>query len=120
MLKTNSFEKKTLKIPANRRNFFTRYLQGPVATTLFLPFFASLSTDHAFSDKNVQKLIHDENAKFDLVINHETYHDNFLMLAHLFKAPSVSICKSSDPLDRIVLLELETVYLFIEFFPFSN
>lgn len=66
-------------------------MQLPIAALIVLPFIMSSMTDHVFSGKNVQRLIHDENAKFDLIINHELFCDSLLMLGHKFNAPAVSI-----------------------------
>lgn len=78
--------------PANNRNSMSRLFESPFLSTFLIPIFSSISADHAFSDANVQKLIHDKNAHFDLIINHEIFHDSFLVLGHRFNAPVVGIC----------------------------
>lgn len=56
------------------------------------PIFSNLSSDHALRNARVQEFIHNKNLTFDLVINHDVFHDSFLMFSHQFKAPVVSIC----------------------------
>lgn len=48
---------------------------------------------HAFQSPEVQKLINSSGLHFDVIINEEFYADSFLMFAHKFKAPIVTICK---------------------------
>lgn len=43
--------------------------------------------------ESVQKLIHSTNLHFDVIINEEFFADSFLMFAHKFKSPIVTICK---------------------------
>lgn len=59
-------------------------------------------TEHGLKHPDVQKLIHSENLHFDLIINEEFFHESFLMFAHKFNAPVVSICTYgySDFFDR--------------------
>ncbi|XP_031627056.1 UDP-glucuronosyltransferase 2B20-like [Contarinia nasturtii] len=54
-------------------------------------------TTHAFSNLNVQKLIHSTGLHFDLIINEEWWADSFLMFAHKFKAPIITICPVGIP-----------------------
>lgn len=48
---------------------------------------------HAFENPNVQKLIHSTDLHYDVVINEEFFADSFLMFAHKFKAPIITICE---------------------------
>lgn len=57
------------------------------------PLMGSYSSDHVLSDPNVQKFIHRNDLQFDLIINEEVFHDSFLMFAHKYKAPIITICK---------------------------
>lgn len=51
------------------------------------------SAHHALNNRNVQQFLHDDSQSFDLVINEEMFMDSFLMFAHKFKAPLMTICK---------------------------
>lgn len=46
-----------------------------------------------FENVNIQKFIHSAGLHFDLVINEEFFGDSFLMFAHKYKAPVVTICE---------------------------
>lgn len=48
--------------------------------------------DYALSNKNVQRFIHRNDSHFDLVINEELQQEAFLIFAHKYKAPIISIC----------------------------
>lgn len=48
------------------------------------------SSNYALSRENVKAFIQSD-AKFDLIVNEEFYHDSFLMFAHKFDAPVVEI-----------------------------
>lgn len=50
---------------------------------------------YAYENANVQKFIHSTGLHFDLVINEEYIADSFLMFAHKYKAPIVTICEFS-------------------------
>lgn len=77
-----------------------------MAVTFFLPFFTSISADYALNHTNVQKLIHDENLHFDLIINHEIFHDSFLMFSHRFQAPVVTICTVSAQIQLYFVVKI--------------
>lgn len=49
--------------------------------------------EHALKSDNVQKFIHSTGLHFDVVINEEFYADSFLMFAHKFKAPIITVCE---------------------------
>ena len=48
---------------------------------------------YTFEDPKIQDFIHSTHLHFDLVINEEFFGDSYLMFAHKFKAPIVTICK---------------------------
>lgn len=48
---------------------------------------------YTFEDPQIQDFIHRTDLHFDLVINEEFFGDSYLMFAHKFKAPIVTICK---------------------------
>lgn len=47
---------------------------------------------YALESPNVQKLIHSTDQHFDVIINEDFFGDSFLMFAHKFKAPTITIC----------------------------
>lgn len=49
-------------------------------------------SEHGLTTSNVQKIIHSEDLHFDLVIDGNFFHESWLMFAHKFDAPIVSIC----------------------------
>lgn len=68
-------------------------LSGYKAVLMYV-YFGNISVSYTMRDANVQRLIHSSDLHFDLIINQEgLYHDGFLMFAHKFNAPIVTICK---------------------------
>lgn len=55
--------------------------------------FCQISADYALSTENVQSFMNRKNLTFDVVINEEFFHDSFLMFAHKFNAPIITISK---------------------------
>lgn len=53
--------------------------------------FASIVKPNTFENPNVQKFINSKGLHFDLVINEEFFGDSYLMFAHKFKAPIITI-----------------------------
>lgn len=53
--------------------------------------FCQISADYALSTANVQTFLKRNDLRYDLIINEEFFHDSFLMFAHKFKAPIVTI-----------------------------
>jgi glucuronosyltransferase len=49
------------------------------------------STEHALNSKAVQNFIQNDKSKFDLVISEQFFQEAFLMFAHKYKAPIVTI-----------------------------
>lgn len=50
------------------------------------------TSDYGLNDSNVQKLIHSKNLNFDLVIKEDMFDESWLMFAHKFNAPIITIC----------------------------
>lgn len=50
------------------------------------------SSEHGLNSTNVQKFINNKNLHFDLVINEDMFHESWLMFAHKFNTPIVTIC----------------------------
>lgn len=48
---------------------------------------------YAFENSNVQKLIHSTDFQFDVIINEEFFADSFLMFAHKYEAPIITMCE---------------------------
>lgn len=102
---------------------------GEVSPFIFIkdmPQMTSVMNKHAFESANVQKFIHSTDLHFDVIINEEFFGDSYLMFAHKFKAPIITICerRSSIELDialrnlsRSVVIEVKylcsiTLFLF--------
>lgn len=49
------------------------------------------NSEHGLKHANVQKLIQSENSHFDLIISEQFYQETWLMFAHKFNAPIVTI-----------------------------
>ncbi|XP_055320800.1 UDP-glucosyltransferase 2-like [Sitodiplosis mosellana] len=64
--------------------------------------YCTKSSEYGLNHTNVQKVIHSQDLKFDLVINADFFHDSWFMFAHKFNAPFISICPYgySDFFDR--------------------
>ena len=50
-----------------------------------------LTSEYALNDKKVKSLIESKDKKFDLLILEQFFHESFLMFAHKFKCPVVTI-----------------------------
>lgn len=81
-----------------QKSFFT------LKTVKIFSEFGYMSAAHALNNKKVQEFIHRNDLHFDLVINEEAFHDAFLMFAHKFKAPVVTIFKCNVYIYMIILL----------------
>lgn len=55
--------------------------------------FPKIWNTYALENANVQKFIHSTGLHFDLIVMEEFFSDSFLMFAHKFKAPVVTICE---------------------------
>lgn len=92
--------------PVNFDDFVKRSSGSLVLSTLFginmLKNFPRMINPHNFETENVQKFIHSTGLHFDVIVNEEFFADSWLMLAHKFKAPIVTICPFGIPdyLDR--------------------
>lgn len=63
-----------------------------VLNNLFLTWDAGLySTEHAFKDRNVAAFIKRRDLHFDVVVLEQFFHDSWLLFAHKFNAPIVTI-----------------------------
>lgn len=58
--------------------------------------FCTKSSEYGLNHTNVQKIIHSQDLKFDLIINSDFFHDSWFMFAYKFKAPFISICEYFD------------------------
>lgn len=61
--------------------------------------FPRLWNTYNLQNANVQKLIHSTGLHFDVIVNEEFFGESFLMFAHKFNAPVVSICKCFEYFD---------------------
>lgn len=52
--------------------------------------------NYVYQSANVQKFIHSTDFQFDVVINEDFFGESFLMFAHKFKAPIITICEYSS------------------------
>lgn len=59
--------------------------------------FPRMMNPYAFENPNVQKFIHSTGLHFDVVISEEFFADSFLMFAHQFQAPIITICPFGSP-----------------------
>lgn len=51
------------------------------------------SNEHGLKNEQVKRFIHRKNLHFDLIVMEETLHDAYLMFAHKFNSPIVTICE---------------------------
>lgn len=56
-------------------------------------FFSSEWNSHNMASESTHRLINSTGLHFDVIINEEFFADSFLMFAHKFKAPVVTICE---------------------------
>lgn len=57
-----------------------------------------MMNEYVFENPNVQKFVKSTDLHFDVIVAEEFLSDSFLMFAHKFKAPIVTICKYSNSL----------------------
>lgn len=75
-------------------DFFKSSTESPFGKVTGMTDFFERSADYALTSENVHRFIHSlEDIQFDLVINEEFFHDSFLMFAHKFNAPLITISK---------------------------
>ena len=48
---------------------------------------------YIYENANVQKFLHSTNFQFDVIINEDFFGESFLMFAHKYKAPIITICE---------------------------
>lgn len=51
------------------------------------------TSDHGLSSPNVRKFINSNDQHFDLIFNEQFFQESWLLFAHKFNAPIVSICE---------------------------
>lgn len=75
---------------------------SPVKTIADFKNFPKLWNSYNWESATVQKLIHDTELHFDVILNEEIFGDSFLMFAHKFNAPIITVCSlgHSDYMDR--------------------
>lgn len=66
--------------------------QSPFHFINDMPSFSNVMNAYAFENANVQKLIHSTDLHFDVIINEEFFADSFLMFAHKYNAPTITLC----------------------------
>lgn len=79
---------------------FDDFLKGSSAPLVVATFFGitqmknfpRMVNPYVYENPNVQKFIHSQGLHFDVVINEEFFGDGFLMFAHKFKAPIITLC----------------------------
>lgn len=49
------------------------------------------TTDYAFKRENVKEFLREDNSRFDLILAEQFYQEAFLMLAHKYRAPVVTV-----------------------------
>lgn len=57
-----------------------------------LAMFPKLMNEYSWESANVQRFIKSTEHRFDVIVAEDFYADSFLMFAHKFKAPIVTIC----------------------------
>ena len=62
-----------------------------------------MSSRYGLKNDRVQRLIHSNDLQFDLVVSEEMHQESWLMFAHKFNAPIVTICKR-------FLIQMESVW----------
>lgn len=88
--KTQKRNNKNLFIVPLDEFFDAKY--DKILNNLFLTWdIGLLSTEHAFKDQNVQTFLKRSDLQFDVVILEQFFHDSWLLFAHKFKAPIVTI-----------------------------
>lgn len=51
------------------------------------------SSEHAFNTKSMKDFIKNDKSKFDLIFAEQFFQEAFLMFAHIYKAPIVTLSK---------------------------
>lgn len=50
------------------------------------------SSEHRLRDKNVQRFLHRDDLQFDIIISEQFFQESWLLFAHKFNAPILTIC----------------------------
>lgn len=75
-----------------KQNEFIEKSHNSVITNInILAWFPKMSNAHALENANVQKFIKSTEHQFDVIVAEDFYSDSFLMFAHKYKAPVVTI-----------------------------
>lgn len=64
-----------------------------IMTATAIPYLGKISSEHGLNDSKVREFIHRNDLYFDVVINEDTFHESWMMFAHKFKAPIVTLGK---------------------------
>lgn len=103
-----------IQIISVKQDMFLERASGSVFSGIDdLKTFPRIWNPYAFENPNVQKFIHSTGLHFDLVINEEFFGDSFLMFAHKFKAPIVTICKYFELLNYCESFESRFFFIHI-------
>lgn len=72
-----------------------------------------MTTEHAFNAPNVQTFLNQTDARFDVIVLEQFFHDSWLMFAHKFKAPIVTIATlgHADYFDSAMGLETPSAFV---------
>lgn len=77
--------------------------------------FVNMMNDYAFQNPNLQKFIHSTDLHFDVVINEEFFADSFLIFAHKYNAPIITMCEFWQWVNDFEVLKNHSIYLFFYF-----
>lgn len=81
---------------------------------MFLVHYLGIFTsEYAWENKNVQKFIHNDNTKFDLIISEQFYQESWLAFAHKYKTPIVTISTFgyNEHMDKIMGLRTQPSFV---------
>lgn len=81
-------------------------------SNLFLYWRIGLSTtQYALENEQVQQFIEQDDTDYDVIVSEQFYQEAFLMFAHKYRAPIVTLCKLKGPRTKILASEVAVFFL---------
>lgn len=104
IIPTKSVDVRLVQNKMNLPGVFDMHEVTFLGTKQMLTIVGVSTTEYALQHPNIQRLLHATDKHYDLILTEQFFQDAFLMFAHKFQAPIVSICKRLFSYYILVLL----------------